>query len=128
MEALWEAPDEGYQVHRFSLREGEYYHKQIPVSQYRPEGSIVEARFIFAHGFQDRIVASENSVLEAKVGQSIVFVPGNEEAAKRFDRGDIDIYTDAWNGPPLTQGEANRLRETYYTFDKPGRVSFLLVP
>jgi hypothetical protein len=80
------------------------------------------------HCFQDKIVASENDILDAKVGQLIVFVPGNEEAAERFDNGDVIIYTDAWNGPPLTQCEANHLHEMFYAFLKPGTVSFLLVP
>lgn len=128
VEVLLESPSKGYQVHMFTLREGKYYHEQLPVSQYRPEGSIIEARFIIAHGFQDKIVASENDILDAKVGQSIVFVPENKETAERFDNGDVIIYTDAWNGPPLTQCEANHLHEIFYTFNKPDIVSFLLVP
>ena len=127
VEILFESPSKGYQVHMFTIREGQYYHEQLPVSQYRPEGSIVEARFIIVHGFQDKIVASEKDTLEAKVGQSIIFVPENKETAERFDSGDVIIYTDAWNGPPLTQCEANHLHEVFYTFLEPGTVSFLLV-
>ncbi len=48
----------------------------------------------------------------------MVFLPSDVEA--ELIRRGLKIYTDAWNGPPLSTGEANHLRETGYTFEKPG--------
>jgi len=88
---------------------------------------MLKTDFIVVEGWGRRIaVAQCSSMLEAKVGQTIVFVPGNEEAKRELDAGRVWIYTDAWNGPPLSICMANRLWKPYYTFDKPGTVSFLL--
>ncbi len=60
-----------------------------------------------------------------KVGQAIVFVPLNKETKNLFDTGEIGLYCDEWNGPPLTVCEANRIKTgNSYTFDKPDLVHF----
>ena len=55
-----------------------------------------------------------------KVGETIAFVPGDTKTSNQFNEGNIQIYSDAGNGSPLTICEANRIKSgNSYRFDKP---------
>jgi len=73
------------------------------------------------------VVAAINQTIVVSVGDTIGFAPQNEITAKAFNAGEIQIYTDAWNGPPLNASESNRLkRGNSYTFLQTGLVHFYL--
>jgi hypothetical protein len=128
IELAWGNAGGGSGQYRFSLEHGEYFEEWIPASRYKPRGSVVEAKFLLGSEWTGTtIIPAESPVLEAKVGETVVFTPSSPEAAEELDKGSISIYTDAWNGPPVTPCMANMLIGNCYTFDKPGEVHFLLL-
>lgn len=115
-----------YGVHELYLENGKYHQEIIPLSKMAPADS-VKAKFI-VDGYEGLVYPAENGTITMKVGQTIAFVPANEETEKLFNGGKIAIYTDAWNGSPLTTGEADCLKTgNSYTFDKAGIYHFLLI-
>lgn len=114
-----------YGVHKLFLENGKYRQEIIPLSKMAPADS-VKAKFIVG-GYERLVYPAETGTITMKVGQTIAFIPANEETEKLFNEGKISIYTDAWNGPPLTICEANRLDGNSYTFDKAGTYHFLLI-
>lgn len=68
-----------------------------------------------------------SDTLTVRAGDTIVFVPADERTQRAFDAGEILIYSDAWNGPPLTAARANELPEPSYTFRATGEFHFALV-
>lgn len=87
-------------------------------------GGAQVAQFVL-DGTDVRPVGSDT--LTVKAGDTIVFVPADERTQKAFDAGEILIYSNAWNGPPLTAARANVLPEPSYTFPATGEFHFALV-
>ncbi len=62
------------------------------------------------------------------VGQSIAFIPSNQEAKEAFDDGRISIYTDAWNGgwPDIINSACELKGGNSYKFESTGVYHFVL--
>ncbi|KFD41983.1 hypothetical protein DK28_0202025 [Peptococcaceae bacterium SCADC1_2_3] len=117
-----------YGQHNFCLKNKGFTEETIPLSSTILANSkdFVIAKFIV--GPEGIVYPAESKDIVLKVGQAIVFVPLNKETKNLFDTGEIGLYCDEWNGPPLTVCEANRIKTgNSYTFDKPGLVHFLLI-
>jgi len=113
-----------YGIHIFSLDNDCFKLEKIPRSEMAPYNS-VEARFTIDEN--NMVHPIESSEIMLKVGQTIAFIPNDDRAKERFDSGEISLYLDAWNGPPVTACHANEiLTGNYYIFDKPGVYHFLL--
>ena len=65
-----------------------------------------------------------SGTLTVKAGDTVVFVPADQRTRKAFDDGDIEIYSDAWNGPPIAPANAYELDSTSYTFTATGEFHF----
>lgn len=115
-------------THVFLAREGRVVGHFFPRSQMAPAGAR-EVKFVLTEREGKRVVVpAGDGILQARVGEVIAFVPGDEATALAFDQGHITIYTDAWNGPPLTFCEANRLSVgNSYRLTIPGVFHFALV-
>lgn len=119
--------EEGSGRRIFTVDQGRVVERQLTRSEMAPAGA-VKATFtlkLTLRGYE--VLPVGNKVISVKVGQTVAFVP-DEKAAPSFDRGEINIYTDAWNGPPLNLSEANRLKsENSYTFVSTGTFNFVLI-
>lgn len=67
------------------------------------------------------------TTITVKAGDTIVFVPADESTRRAYDAGEITIYSDAWNGPPITHARAYELRAPSYTFTATGDFHFAFV-
>lgn len=115
----------GYGTHELYLQDGAFHQDIIPLSQMSPQQA-VQAKFMV--GSDGTLYPAETADLTVHVGQTIAFVPGNDQAKELFDSGHIKLYSDAWNGSPLTLCEANRIKTgNSYTFDKAGLCHFCLI-
>jgi len=115
-----------YGIHKVYLENGEFKEDIINRSNTNSSESI-NASFVLSDN-GNLIFPSESSNMTMQVGQTIAFIPANAKTKQAFDNGEIEIYTDAWNEPPLTICEANKISSgNSYTFDKAGTVHFLLV-
>lgn len=114
-----------FSIHELSLADGIFQDEKTPLSKSAAPYAI-EAPFII-NPYDGIVRAAQSQTMTMKVGQTIAFVPVDENTRQIFDQGEILIYSDAWNGPPLTECEANRIKTgNSYTFDKPGLAHFLL--
>ncbi|MEN6350440.1 MAG: hypothetical protein ABFD08_13730 [Syntrophomonas sp.] len=115
-----------YSTHKLFLKNGVFQQQIIPLSDASNQKDAIQAGFIVN---SDGIIsATESSALTAKVGDTIAFVPAEGNTKQLFNEGHIQLYSDAWNGSPLTLCEANRIKAgNSYTFDKPGEVHFILL-
>ena len=115
-----------YGIHKLYIENGEYKEEIIKRSDTTPNQSI-KAGFILG-GCDNLIYPSGESNITCKVGDTIAFIPANQKTKQSFDNGEIFIYTDAWNEPPVTVGECNRIFSgNSYTFEKAGTANFLLI-
>lgn len=64
------------------------------------------------------------ATVTVRAGDSVAFVPADERTRQALDAGEIAIYSDAWNGPPLSPSRANELREPSYMFLAAGTFHF----
>lgn len=104
-----------------SLNNNEFAAQKMPLSEMTEPGA-VEAHFLLG---SEGVVAASNPVITVSVGDTVAFVPQDKATAEAFDAGRIAIYTDAWNGPPLSLSEANRLKVgNSYTFTRTGLAHF----
>lgn len=119
--------EEGNGRRIFTVDQGRVVDRQLKRSEMAPAGA-VKATFtlkLTLRGYE--VLPVGDKVISVKVGQTVAFVP-DEKAAPSFDRSEINIYSDAWNGPPLDLSEADRLKsENYYTFESTGTFNFLLI-
>jgi len=115
-----------YGVHKLYLENGEFKEGIIARSDTSLSDS-TNAKFILSDS--DKLIyPSESSSITMRVGQTITFVPANTKTKQVFDSGEIEIYTDSWNDPPLSICEANKINSgNSYTFDKAGAFHFLLI-
>lgn len=126
IELAWKNSMGPYGLYRFFLKNNSYSEEWIPASEYRPEEPYVEAKFFVATKREGCIVLpAENPILEAKVGDTIVFVPSNYETAVMLDKGDIEFYVG--ENLNVSACAACNIVGNCYTFDKPGIYSFLLI-
>jgi len=115
-------------MHVFLPRGGSVVHHSVPRSQMAPAGARQVGFLLADRNGKKVVVPAEQAEFSAKVGDVVAFVPRDEATTRAFDEGEIEIYTDAWNGPPLSACEANRLKlGNSYCFSAPGVYYFVLV-
>lgn len=78
-------------VHAMSLQNGNFVDKVLSRSQMSKEGSI-KAKFILG---SNKVIASSNSTISVKVGDTVSFEPQDDNTRNLFDTGKIDLYQDA---------------------------------
>ncbi|ADD03318.1 hypothetical protein Thit_2091 [Thermoanaerobacter italicus Ab9] len=125
IEIAWKSYTGPYGLYNFSLKDSKYNEEWIPASIYKPEGDIGEAKFLIGTKREGYIILpAESPVIEARVGETIVFVPSNFETARMLDNGEIEFYVgeDSYVAPC----SACRIIGNSYTFNKPGEFLFLL--
>ncbi|PKM42053.1 MAG: hypothetical protein CVV03_10640 [Firmicutes bacterium HGW-Firmicutes-8] len=107
--------------HELRIENGKFVDKQTPRSKMiNPEA--VKLYFLLG---SSGVVPASNPNMILKVGSTVTFVPQDEVTSKAFDSGEIQIFSDAWNGPPLVVCEANRIKtENSYTFTQTGIANF----
>lgn len=71
-----------------------------------------------------KVRPSGSGILTVKAGDTVVFVPADPKTQEAFDAGDIAIYSDAWNGPPIAPANAYELDGSSYTFTATGEFHF----
>jgi len=78
----------------------QYKEEVITLSQMADANSI-KAYFTVSRGL-DEVVAANEDIINLKEGDTIAFLPSNEEDKKMFDNGDLSIYVSR-DGPNLGQ-------------------------
>lgn len=111
-------------VHRFEVSNGEPRYVHIRPSQLPPPPGARVLRFVAT---RKGIVASESSVVQIKVGETVVLVPEPGVTAELWDAGRIKAYSDAWNGPPIRLARAYQMHSPEYTFKSTGEFHIALV-
>jgi plastocyanin len=122
-----------YGTHEMYLQNGEFQQNIIPLSQMAPSQA-VQAKFIV--GSDGTVYPANTADVTLHVGQTIAFIPGNDQAKELFNSGKIDIYTNTFttsgpspSPPPIVLCEAFRMKEgNSATFDKTGDYEFILIP
>jgi hypothetical protein len=109
---------------KLSLINGKFSLEEIPRSEVAPSNA---KEVLFDINELGQVVPVEEKKVSMKVGDSIAFIPANEEVKRKFDLGEITLYTNANIGGKLTLSNSNMYQHgNYVQFNSPGKYEFVL--
>lgn len=107
----------------FSIDKGQFAMKEIGRSDLAPADAY-QASFTINN---DLVVPTHSKDLYLELGETLSFVPEDEEARKSFDAGEIMIYTNLWNEGPVTLANANMMYGgNAIEMNREGKIEFVL--
>ena len=104
--SIWVDGELSEGMHELTLENGKFLDRVTSRSKMVTETAV---KLYFLLGSRG-VVPASNSTVTVKVGQTISFVPQDAKTAEAFDTGEIQLYSDEWNGPPLAICEADRIK------------------
>lgn len=73
------------------------------------------------------VAQATDSSVTVHVGTTVAFTPGNASTATLMNKGDLALYSDAWNGPPLNESMADEVNGPWvYQFRFVGTYQFVV--
>jgi len=107
----------------FSIEIDKLVVNEIGRSDLAPEDAY-KASFTLKDGL---VVPTDSKDIYLELGDTLSFVPEDQEARKNFDDGGIMIYTNLWNGGPTNLANANMLYGgNAIEIDREGTIEFVL--
>ncbi|WP_042462577.1 protein kinase family protein [Neobacillus dielmonensis] len=111
-------------VKNLSLSNGQFSLEEKSRSESAPADA---QTFLFDIDASGAVIPVNDKEITVKVGDKLAFIPANNEAKRKFDQGEISIYTDVYTTGSLSLANAYLLDHgNYVEFDTPGEFHFVL--
>ncbi|WP_462410926.1 hypothetical protein [Neobacillus sp. Marseille-QA0830] len=111
-------------VKNLSLSNGQFNLEEKTRSESAPAGA---KTVLFDIDPSGAVIPVNDKEISVKVGDKLAFIPANDEVKRKFDQGEISIYTDVYTTGSFSLANAYLLDHgNYVEFDAPGEFHFVL--